>query len=138
MPLELQLAVIFIASIFVGVLSGISGGGGGIIMLPVMLAVGLPPQVAIATMKMGGLGAAVGGLTAFRGSGHIRTDIIKVMAPIAIVVSIAVPIIFTRLDSTVFQTLLGWVMLLTIPLLFVKKSFQRSTHNHVIDRKSVV
>jgi uncharacterized membrane protein YfcA len=132
MPLELQLAIIFASSVFMGVLSGVSGGGAGIIMFPVMLAVGLPPQIAVATMKMGGLGAAFGGLTAFRKTSHIRKDIVKVMAPIAVVIGVITPVIFQKMDSDLFEKILGVVMLLTIPLLFAKKSFKPSKHSHFI------
>ncbi len=132
MPLELQLTIIFVSSVLMGVLSGVSGGGAGIIMLPVMLAVGLPPQVAVATMKMGGLGAAFGGLTAFRKTSHIRKDIVKVMAPIAVIIGIVTPVIFQKMDSDLFEKALGAVMLLTIPLLFTKKSFKPSRHSHFV------
>ncbi|MES2630435.1 MAG: sulfite exporter TauE/SafE family protein [Patescibacteria group bacterium] len=117
------LPYIFIAfaGIVAGILSGISGGGGGMLMIPAFILVGLPPQVAVATGKMNGLGAALGGLSAFAKTGHIRKDILKVMIPIAIVIGLATPFIFAAINSNSFQFILGLILLLLTPTLFIKK-----------------
>jgi uncharacterized membrane protein YfcA len=109
------------AGVASGVISGISGGGGGMLMIPAFILAGLPPQYAVATGKMNGLGAAFGGLTAFMKSGQIRKDIVRVMIPIAIIVGITTPFIFAAIDSDVFQLVLGIVLILMIPTLFIKK-----------------
>ena len=117
-----------------GVLSGMSGGGGGMLMIPAFIAIGLPPQNAVATGKMNGLGATVGGLSVFARSGHIRRDIVKVMAPIAVVIGLALPFVFSKIDSEVFQRLIGFVILLLIPMLFLKKKAQE---HHSKARKKI-
>jgi hypothetical protein len=103
-----------------GVLSGMSGGGGGMLMIPAFIAVGLPPQNAVATGKMNGLGAAFGGLSAFIKTGYIRKDILKVMVPIAIVIGVTTPFIFFAIESDLFQIILGAILLLMTPTLFIK------------------
>lgn len=121
MPLELQLLVLGVASILTGILSGISGGGAGMVMVPLAIAVGLPPQTAVGTMKMAALGASVGGLSVFAKSGHIRKDILKVMIPIVIIVGVATPFIFQQINGEVFQKIIGVLMLLLVPTLFIPK-----------------
>lgn len=121
MPVELQVLVLGLASFVVGILSGISGGGAGLVMMPLSIAVGLPPQTAVATMKMAGLGSAFGGLSVFVKSGHVRTDIVKIMAPIAIVIGLATPFIFKSIDAGLFQNMLGIILLVMAPTLFIKK-----------------
>jgi uncharacterized membrane protein YfcA len=49
-------AFVFLASIF----SGMAGGGGGMITIPFLIALGLSPQQAIATNKFIGFGVAIG------------------------------------------------------------------------------
>ncbi len=69
---------------------------------------------------MNGLGASLGGLSVFYKSGHIRMDIVKVMAPIAIVIGFTLPFLFQAIDSVLFQRVMGVMILGMTPLLFVK------------------
>lgn len=110
-----------IAGLISGILSGIGGGGGGMLMIPAFIFVGLPPQQAVATGKMNALGASFGGLAAFRKSGHIRKDILRVMIPVAIVVGLVTPFVFAVIDSQLFQVILGVILILLVPTLFIKK-----------------
>lgn len=117
----LPLILLFVGGLATGLLSGISGGGAGMLMIPLMIAVGLSPQQAVATGKMSALGSAFGGLSAFRKSGHIRRDILKVMLPIAIIIGLLTPLIFIKLDSEVMQKAIGIILLLMVPTLFIRK-----------------
>lgn len=121
MPLELQIITLTASGFFLGILSGIVGGGVGIVMSPLAVALGLPPQVAVGTLKMAALGASFGGLSVFAKSGHIRKDILRVIVPITLIVGIATPFIFQRIDSEVFQNILGVVILLMAPTLLIRK-----------------
>jgi len=114
-----------------GIVSGISGGGGAMLMIPAFIFTGLPPQVAVATAKMSGLGADFGGLRGFLKSGHIRKDIVRVMIPIAIVIGLTTPLVFAAVDSKGFQIALAIFMILMLPTLFIKrKSFKPPTRKH--------
>lgn len=117
----LPLVLLFAGGMITGVLSGISGGGAGMLMIPLMIAVGLSPQQAVATGKMSALGSAFGGLSAFRKSGHIRKDIVKVMLPVAIIIGLVTPLIFIKFDSDIMQKVIGVILLLMIPTLFISK-----------------
>lgn len=111
-----------------GIVSGISGGGGAMLMIPAFVFAGLPPQVAVATAKLSGLGGDFGGLSGFLRSGHIRKDIIKVMIPIAVVVGLVTPLVFAAVESRRFQIALAIIMILMLPTLFIKKKLpKRST-----------
>lgn len=117
----LPIILLFVGGLVTGVLSGISGGGAGMLMIPLMIAVGLSPQQAVATGKMSALGSAFGGLSAFRKSGHIRKDILKVMIPIAIVIGLLTPLVLIALDSEIMQNAIGIILLLMVPTLFIRK-----------------
>lgn len=111
-----------------GIVSGISGGGGAMLMIPAFIFAGLPPQVAVATAKLSGLGGDFGGLSGFLRSGHIRKDIIKVMLPIAVMVGLVTPLVFAAVESRGFQIALAVFMILMLPTLFIKKLPKRPTH----------
>lgn len=117
------LPYIFIAIIGLisGIISGIGGGGGAMLMIPAFIFMGLPPQAAVATAKLSGIGGDFGGLIAFLNSGHIRKDIIKVMIPIAIIIGLVTPLIFAAVESKGFQIALAIFMILMLPTLFIKK-----------------
>ena len=99
------LPYIFIAivGLVAGLFSGVSGGGGAILMIPAYIFSGLPPQIAVATSKMSGLGGDFGGLSVFIKSGHLRKDILKVMIPIAVVIGFITPFVFAVVESRSFQ-----------------------------------
>jgi uncharacterized protein len=114
-----------------GIVSGISGGGGAILMIPAFIFTGLPPQVAVATAKLSGLGGDFGGLIGFVKSGHIRKDIIRIMIPVAIVVGLITPLIFAALESKIFQIALAVIMIALLPTLFMKnKPLKPPTRKH--------
>ena len=128
------LPYIFIAIIGLlsGIVSGMSGGGGAMLMIPAFIFSGLPPQVAVATAKFSGLGGDFGGLRAFVTSGHIRKDIIKVMIPVAIIVGLITPLVFAAVDNQGFQIALAVFMILMLPTLFIKKqALKRPSRKHI-------
>ena len=127
------LPYIFIAvvGLISGLFSGITGGGGAMLMIPAFIFSGLPPQMAVATAKMSGLGGDFGGLSAFLKSGHIRRDILKVMLPIAIIIGLITPLVFAVVASRSFQIALAIIMIAMLPTLFIKKkTLKRPTHKH--------
>jgi uncharacterized membrane protein YfcA len=127
------LPYIFIAIVgFVsGIVSGITGGGGAMLMIPAFIFTGLPPQAAVATAKLSGLGGDFGGLSGFLRSGHIRKDIVKVMIPVAVIVGLITPLVFAAVESKGFQIALAIFMILMLPTLFIKKkTLKRPTHKH--------
>ncbi len=129
------LPYIFIAivGLLSGIMSGISGGGGATLMIPTLIFTGLPPQVAVATAKMNGLGGDFGGLLTIIRSGHVRKDIVKVMIPIAIAVGLVVPLVFAVLESKSFQIALAMLMIALLPTLFLKKkTLKKPTRKHKI------
>jgi len=123
--------LIAIVGLVSGIISGIGGGGGAMLMIPAFIFTGLPPQMAVATAKMSGIGGDFGGLVAFIKSGHIRKDIIKIMIPIAIIIGLVTPLVFAAVESKGFQIALALFMILMLPTLFVKKkTFKPPTHKH--------
>lgn len=123
--------VIVTVGLVSGIISGIGGGGGAMLMIPAFIFIGLPPQAAVATAKMSGIGGDFGGVIAFIKSGHIRKDIIKIMIPIAIIIGLITPLVFAAIESKWFQITLAIFMILMLPTLFIKqKTIKPPTRKH--------
>jgi hypothetical protein len=117
-----QLTVLGIAGVLMSVFSGIAGGGGGFIMTPLLIFLGLTPAQAVSTGKITGLTVTLGALGGMR-SIHGKLSkwrIIPVMV-LAFVVGLAVPFVIKSLDSEVYRVALGIILLLMIPFLLIKK-----------------
>lgn len=64
-------------------------GGGGLISLPALLFVGLPPALALGTNKLAGTMGAVTSAVSFLKSGKIEFSLVKFLVPLSLLGSIA-------------------------------------------------
>ena len=121
MSLE-HLGVYAIVSFLAAVFSGISGGGGGFITTPTLIFLGLTPAQAISSGKFVGLAVATGSLGGMR-EAHNR-KLWRRALPIvilALVVGVAAPFAIVNLDAAIYRRILGVLLLLMIPVLWIKK-----------------
>lgn len=119
--MEWTLLVTFFVGIAASAISGMSGGGGGFIIVPYLIFIGLSPAQALATAKIGGLGTAVGALTAFKGTGLVRRNLVVPFMAITLVCALISAWLIPQIDSSVFQKVIGVALILLIPTLFIKK-----------------
>lgn len=118
-----QLAIFGVASFGMSVFSGISGGGGGFIITPLLILAGLTPAQAISSGKFNGLATTVGSLSSLRprpGS-RIRKRYVAAMMALAFVVGLLVPYVIRGFDSKYYRIALGCMLLAMIPILHLKK-----------------
>lgn len=80
-------------------LSNISGGGGALITLPALIALGIPPLEAIGSIKIGALGLVFGSVAKLKGTDTVRKDYLYPLIAIAITASILGPQISTQLND---------------------------------------
>jgi uncharacterized membrane protein YfcA len=104
--------VVFLSTIF----SGMSGGGGGLIIVPFLIAVGLSPQQAIATTKFSGIGFSLGGIAAFKKKSFNNPRLLIFLIILAILISLVVPALFNALSGDAFQIAIGLLMILLVPV----------------------
>ena len=102
-------------------LSGMSGGGGGFIMTPYFLLMGLSPQQNIAVGSVIGLGLSGGSLFAARRKELVRRSVIVPLLGLAAVSTVIAMIVLPNIHADVSRVLIGWFVLLMIPTLFIKK-----------------
>ncbi|HJQ09382.1 MAG TPA: sulfite exporter TauE/SafE family protein [Candidatus Saccharimonadales bacterium] len=112
----------FFVSLFASILSGISGGGGAFILTPYYIFIGLSPQQAVATGKVGGLGVAGGSLIAFGGKGFVRKELLLPLMLITVCTSFLAAWLMPQVNAGIFQTIIGILLIAAIPTLFINKA----------------
>lgn len=112
----------FFVSFFACILSGLSGGGGGFILTPYYIFIGLSPQQAVATGKVAGLGVAGGAITAFKGKGLVHKHLLLPLIAITIGSSFLAAWVIPKIDAGIFQTIIGILLIVLIPTLFINKA----------------
>ncbi|MGK2896565.1 MAG: sulfite exporter TauE/SafE family protein [Candidatus Saccharimonadales bacterium] len=124
-------AVAFISSI----LSGMAGVGGGFIMAPFWLLIGLTPAQAAANGSFMALGMGLSSLAAFKNSGHLTKDKKLLVALVSITIAAGAigAYVLPYVETEGFKTVLGILTFAAIPLVFVKpKKLAQSKRYKVI------
>ncbi len=110
----------------VGALSGFVGavaGGGGLISVPFLIFLRLPPQITLATNKFGGLGMSAGALFKFIREKKVVWKYATGLALAGTLASfIGAKILLSTKDSPL-NTLIGVLLLLSVPMMFMKRNF---------------
>jgi uncharacterized membrane protein YfcA len=117
-----ELVIFGLAGLVMSVLSGIAGAGGGFVMTPLGIFLGLSPAQSVSTGKFVGLSITIGSLIGMKQAhGRIsRAKTIPVMI-LAFLVGLGVPYVIKTLDGDVYKIALGIILLLMIPIMVVKK-----------------
>jgi uncharacterized membrane protein YfcA len=135
---ELLPYVIFAVTFVASILSGMAGGGGGFIITPFYIAVGLTPQQSIATGKFGALGLDAGAIAAFRGKIKQYKAFTTVLMIIAILVGVASSYFIRNIKNENLQLVMGIMNLAMVPFLFIKHHGLKSRRKHYILRSLAV
>lgn len=112
--------------LLVGIMSGFVGaiaGGGGLISIPFLLFLGVPPQVTLATNKLGGLGLSAGALFKFIRGKKIVWRYTIGLALMGTLASFIGAKILLSTEGSPLNTLIGVLLLLAVPTMFMKKGF---------------
>jgi uncharacterized membrane protein YfcA len=116
--LSVNALVIVLLGLFVGLLSGMFGVGGGFLTTPLLIVYGIPPTVAAASSASQVTGASVSGVFAHLGRRGVDFKMGGVLVAGGIVGSFAGAWIFKLLQSTgqldtviavIYVLLLGWI-----------------------------
>jgi len=112
--------VIFIVTFIASLLSGMAGGGGGFIITPFYIAIGLTPQQSIATGKFGALGLDAGAIAAFRGKIKQYRNFTFLLMLMAIGVGFLSSYFIRNIKNENLQLVMGIMNLSMIPLFLIK------------------
>jgi len=104
-------------------------GGGGLISLPSLLFLGLPPQLALGTNKLAGVISSFTSSVAFFRSGHVETAIIRWFFPLSLGGSVLGVLAVRRLPSDFLRPLVvAMLVLVALYTVFRKEWGQHATY----------
>jgi uncharacterized membrane protein YfcA len=112
-----------LAVFLVGVAAGGVGamvGGGSLLSIPLLIFVGLPPQVAIATDRFAGLGAGVTALYRFWRADRIVWRLVPALAVASLAGSLLGASALLRARPGSLRVVVGVLLIALLPLLFVR------------------
>lgn len=123
--MELDIVKVFVLSFFgfVGAFINATVGGGGLITLPALLSVGLPPSAAIATNK---LAASMGNLTSFLTffkAGKIDLKLIGPILPFVFIFSMIGAWTVHLMDSELLRPLIIVMLIIVLIYTLAKKNW---------------
>ena len=113
-----------IATFFVGIFASFIGamvGSGGLINIPFLMFLGLPPHVAIATNKFGAVGLKLGAIAKFWKTDYIKWKYFIPFSLLSIVAAFAGTQMLLLIDKELLSDIVVVLLLLVLPILFVNK-----------------
>ncbi len=127
--------IIGIISAFVGSVSG----GAGLVAMPLLLALGLPTQIALGSYNFGDIGFKIGNIIKFaqiKNLGIKRRDVI-ILTLIAVPATAIGASLVVSINPEILNKLIGVILLIIIPLLFINKNLGIK-EDRAVGRKRVV
>lgn len=115
-----------IAILVVGFIAGFIGavsGGGGLVSISLLLAMGVPPQITLATNKFGGLGMSMGGLYKYIKHKKIIWKYVIGLSVAGILGSLIGSKILVDSSQSFLKVFSIIMLLLLVPTIFIKKDF---------------
>ncbi|MCM3389922.1 TSUP family transporter [Ureibacillus chungkukjangi] len=135
MEMDLYKVIIIIFFGFVGAFINATVGGGGLITLPALLSVGLPPSAAIATNK---LAASMGNLTSsltFFKAGKIDIKLLGPILPFVFIFSMLGAWTVHLMDSELLRPLIIVMLIVVLVYTLLKKNWGQLEERKPLDWK---
>lgn len=118
---DYELLLIGLVGFLLAILSGIAGGGGGFVMTPMLIFLGLSPAQAVATGKLGGLSMAVGSLVGMRPNRKLDKTILIIAISLSVITGLLASKLIVSLDEDVYGNILGVALMVIAPIMLIKK-----------------
>lgn len=122
--MEIIYLATFLVAFMSSILSGIAGGGGGYLMAPYWLIIGMTPAQGATTGGFMVIGMGGSSLAAFRKTDHFPRDkkLSIALTAITAIASIVGALALTLIKVSSFKTILAIITILSIPMLFIDRS----------------
>ncbi len=129
-----------IAAFLVGVFAAFIGsmvGSGGLISIPFLIFLGLPPQIAIATNRIGAVGLQIGALVRFLKSNEIDWRYVVRFGLLSLAGAQIGARLLLQADDAILRHIIVGFMLAMLPLLFFMKNLGIENKEVSAGRKAV-
>ncbi|MDN5274779.1 MAG: rane protein of unknown function [Candidatus Saccharibacteria bacterium] len=133
--MNILVPVTFIVAFLSSIISGMSGGGGGFIMTPYFLLIGLTPQQIVAGASVASLGLGSSSLMAMRGRQLIDKRFLRPLIGLTVLFTVLAMFVLPKIQSGTFQIAIGALLILLAPTLFIKKASMQPGER---SRKSII
>lgn len=116
-----------VTSLFVLLIGIVAGfldstvGSGGSVSIPSLIFLGLPPQVAVGTDRLGSVGQTSAAFLKFWNSGKIRWNYVLPFTVISLIGTAIGASILLTIDPKILQKLIGVILLILLPVTFLRK-----------------
>lgn len=130
-----QLAIYGVAAFFMSILSGIAGAGGGFVMTPLSIFLGLAPAQAVSSGKLNGVAITIGSLTTLRNyPGKVSRRRILIIMLMALLIGLIVPFVIKSFDNRFYRLALGIMLLIILPILYYRRAGQAQQRISVVQK----
>ncbi|MGC4376715.1 TSUP family transporter [Fictibacillus sp. Mic-4] len=137
--IHLQLLLFIIIAGFIAAFIDSVVGGGGLISIPALLFVGLPPSVALGTNKLASTVCSLTSMASFMKSGQINLKFVLKLFPLAVLGSVSGAYIVRLIPSENLKPLvLCLLIIVTIYTIFKKNWGTVSTFKGMTKKKMVI
>ena len=111
----LQACLIFLVALFSGALNSVAGGG-GLIIFPALLVVGMPPVIANATSTVASLPGLIAGVKAYQSDLRDTKRLCVLFSSVSLVGGIIGALLLLWIPSEILKQLIPYLLLLAILL----------------------
>ncbi|MFH1409189.1 MAG: sulfite exporter TauE/SafE family protein [Nanoarchaeota archaeon] len=132
----ISLILVFLIGLSASFLGSIVGGG-GLISIPLLILMGLPPHVAFATNRVGTLGMSAGMIVTFWRKKKILWRYVLPLTIIGMIAGLYGANLLIKVDEAILDKGLGIILLLLLPLFFIEKEIGLK-HTEVSSRKKLI
>lgn len=118
--------IISILAFCLGLCSGFIGAlssGGGLISIPGLIIMGLPPSTAIATTRLNVIFGGLAAIYKYSKNGIIEWQRMLRFVPLAVLGGVLGSLVLLKIDEHILEKLVGILLMLLAPLLVFSKNF---------------
>jgi len=116
----MDIVLVFLVGAFAA-FYGAMVGGGGLITIPFLIFLGLPPQMAIATNKVGSLGLLTGAFLKYFKSGKIQWKVVVPFSVVGVLAGVVGANFMLSIDQDLLQKIIAIVILFILVLIVWKR-----------------
>lgn len=121
-PNMTSILLLFVVGIAASFVSGMLGGGSGLVLAPLQILLGIDPKLATTTTHFGFIGVSLGAMARFNRERDIRRQHGVPLTIISLLSGFLGPYLLLSVDPRAFQQIIGALVLLCIPLFLLKSN----------------